>query len=153
MTQRTLQQAGFTQIELLVTLALIGTLGAMAAPALLQQYQTSKEKRAVNDLTLIAFDITLYEQANDDLPSTLAELGRPIPNDPWGNAYVYLDRSAAGWQGKRRKDQFIVPLNSDYDLFSAGPDGKWVPPLTGQSSRDDIVRASNGNFIGPARDF
>lgn len=146
-------QAGFTQIELLVTLALIATIGAITAPLLLEQMRASKEERAVNDLRLIAFDISLFEQANDELPASLAELGRHIPNDPWGNPYVYLDRTAPGWKGKRRKDQFIVPLNSDYDLFSAGPDGQWVPPLTGQSSRDDIVRASNGGFLGPAREF
>ena len=53
-------------------------------------------------------------------------------------------------KGKLRKDKFLVPLNSDYDLYSMGPDGKSVPPLTAKASRDDILRANDGEFFGPA---
>ncbi len=146
-------EGGFTLIELLIVVALIGTVAALAVPALLQTLAEGRETRAAEDLRMIAFDISLYVQSNEDLPDSLADLGRHIPLDPWGNPYVYMNRDEPGWQGQRRKDQFIVPLNSDYDLFSTGPDGVWVPPLTGNASRDDIVRASDGRFFGPARDF
>jgi general secretion pathway protein G len=44
-------------------------------------------------------------------------------------------------------------LNSDYDLYSMGEDGESVPPLTAKQSRDDIIRANNGGFIGLAADY
>jgi general secretion pathway protein G len=53
-------------------------------------------------------------------------------------------------KGQARKDHSLVPLNSDYDLYSTGPDGATASPLTAQASRDDILRANNGRFVGPA---
>ncbi|MFQ5988854.1 MAG: hypothetical protein ACE5K9_02950 [Candidatus Methylomirabilales bacterium] len=52
-----------------------------------------------------------------------------------------------------RKDQFLVPLNSDYDLYSKGKDGQSQPPLTAQARRDDIVRANDGGFVGLAPEY
>jgi general secretion pathway protein G len=46
-----------------------------------------------------------------------------------------------------------VPIKSDNDLWSSGKDGKSVSPLTAKDSRDDILRANNGRFIGLASDF
>jgi general secretion pathway protein G len=34
-----------------------------------------------------------------------------------------------------------------------GPDGKTVAPLTAQDSRDDIIRANDGRYVGPAADY
>lgn len=55
--------------------------------------------------------------------------------------------------GKKRKDKSLYPLNTDYDLYSMGPDGKSQTPLTAKASRNDIVRAKNGAFIGWAADL
>jgi general secretion pathway protein G len=55
--------------------------------------------------------------------------------------------------GQVRKDRFLVPINSDYDLYSVGPDGMSASPLTAKISQDDIIRASDGLFIGRACDF
>lgn len=55
--------------------------------------------------------------------------------------------------GQARKDHNLVPINSDFDLFSAGPDGKTAGPLTAKASRDDIVRGSDGAFVGLGRDY
>jgi len=52
-----------------------------------------------------------------------------------------------------RKDHNLVPLNTDYDLYSMGPDGNSVGPLTAKASRDDIIRANNGSYIGPAANY
>ena len=49
-----------------------------------------------------------------------------------------------------RKDRFLVPINSCYDLYSMGKDGQSVPPLTAKASWDDIVRANDGAFVGLA---
>ena len=73
--------------------------------------------------------------------------------DPWGRPYEYL--LMASEKGKKgfRKDKNLHPLNSDYDLYSCGRDGKSIPPLTAQQSRDDIVRANNGGFVGLATNY
>ena len=46
-----------------------------------------------------------------------------------------------------------MPINSDFDLYSTGPDGASVAPLTAEPSRDDIVRANDGAFIGLASEY
>ena len=61
--------------------------------------------------------------------------------------------SDGGGKEKIRKDRFLHPLNTDYDLYSMGPDGQSQAPLTAAASRDDIIRARNGNFFGQAGDF
>jgi len=55
--------------------------------------------------------------------------------------------------GRARKDRFLVPINSDFDLYSMGRDGESVPPLAAPKSRDDVVRAANGAFVGLASKF
>jgi general secretion pathway protein G len=73
--------------------------------------------------------------------------------DPWGNLYQYLNIETQKGVGKARKDQFLVPLNSDYDLYSMGRDGKSQSPLKAKASRDDILRANNGGYVGLAELF
>jgi general secretion pathway protein G len=75
--------------------------------------------------------------------------------DPWGNPYQYLkiyglEKKSAG---KARKDHFMVPIDTDFDLYSMGPDGASASPLTAKSSRDDIIRANDGGYVGTAEGF
>ena len=58
-----------------------------------------------------------------------------------------------GSRGQARKDHDLVPINTDFDLYSQGPDGRSAPPLTAAMSRDDIVRANNGRYIGEAEGY
>jgi general secretion pathway protein G len=58
-----------------------------------------------------------------------------------------------GGAGQARKDRFLVPINTDFDLYSVGRDGETAPPLAAAKSRDDVVRAANGAFIGLASKF
>jgi general secretion pathway protein G len=58
-----------------------------------------------------------------------------------------------GPDGQPRKDRFLVPINTDFDLYSVGRDGESVPSLNAVKSRDDVVRAANGAFIGLASRF
>jgi general secretion pathway protein G len=55
--------------------------------------------------------------------------------------------------GDVRKDGRLVPLNSDFDLYSSGRNGRSVGPLNSALSQDDVVRASNGAFINLARKY
>jgi general secretion pathway protein G len=52
-----------------------------------------------------------------------------------------------------RKDGKLNPLNTDFDLYSLGRDGESRETLNARPSRDDIVRANNGAFIGLAEDY
>ena len=85
------------------------------------------------------------------LPTDLTEIGEPNATDPWGRPYEYtlifgLDKTEI--EGKLRKDRFLIPLNTDFDLYSIGKDGMSAAPLTAEESWDDIVRANNGGYIG-----
>ena len=75
-----------------------------------------------------------------------------LPTDPWGNAYRYLaiDYEPPPHTNQLRRDKNLNPLNSDFDLYSVGPDGNTQMQLTAARARDDIVRAGNGSFIGLA---
>lgn len=82
-----------------------------------------------------------------------------------GNAAGGAGQGAAGGAGRAggggggsimgevRKDRFQVPINSDFDLYSSGPDGQSRGPLSAPVSRDDILRANDGAFYGVAEDF
>lgn len=147
-------EAGLTLVELLLVVALLGTLSVLAAPAFVSYLGRIKIDKAIVDIRLLAADIKIYEDANGIWPSSLADLGRPVlPLDPWGHPFQYLPSTDTKWKGMARKDRFLVPLNSDFDLYSLGPDGESRSPLTARQSRDDIVRASDGGFVGPAADF
>jgi len=61
--------------------------------------------------------------------------------------------AGAGTAGQARKDRNLVPINSDFDLYSVGRDGQSAPALTAKVSQDDVVRANNGGFVGLARDY
>ena len=74
--------------------------------------------------------------------------------DPWTHPYQYLRINGANIKGSSlRKDKSLVPVNTDFDLYSMGKDGASVSPFTAKQSRDDIVRANNGKFVGLAADY
>ena len=109
--------------------------------------------QAMADIYSIDTKIAAYELINNGRsPDSLAEIGMDGLLDPWGNPYQYLNLSNMKGKGMARKDHSLVPINSDYDLYSMGKDGKSVSPLTAKVSRDDIVRANNGRFVGKASD-
>jgi len=56
-------------------------------------------------------------------------------------------------RGDVRRDKNLVPINTDFDLYSVGKDGDTATALTARQSRDDIVRANNGGYIGRAEDY
>jgi general secretion pathway protein G len=58
--------------------------------------------------------------------------------------------SGSQGKGKQRRDRFMNPVNTDYDLYSMGPDGETSTQFTSRKGRDDIVRANNGGYYGIA---
>jgi general secretion pathway protein G len=148
--------AGFTLIEILIVLALIGTLSMIIVPRLLGYTQRNRDLQAIVDITRMSVDIDQYVMDYNTPPDSLADVGYDTLRDPWGNPYQYLkifDSTDPGMEGHRRKDHSLVPVNSDYDLYSMGADGDSQPAFTSTASRDDLVRASNGGFIGPVSEF
>lgn len=143
--------SGFTLVELLVTLGILGILVAIAVPQYASWRENAKMEVAANEIRTLSAEIA-NAAYRGDYPASLADIGRAGAVDPWGNPYVYAPvESTPG--GQLRKDRFLVPLNTDFDLYSSGPDGDSQPPLTSSSSRDDIVRANDGAFIGPASEY
>jgi general secretion pathway protein G len=151
---RTARRRGFTVIELLIVIAMIGTLSAIGIPVYANALDRAKITKAIADIHTFDKEIKVYQLFNGRPPNTLADIGRANWRDPYGNPYEYLNIANGGpGKGNARKDQNLVPLNSDYDLYSKGKDGNSVPPLTAQASHDDIVRANDGGFVGLASEY
>jgi len=145
---------GFSLVELTIVIGIIMTLAAIAIPSFFQALAAARYAKAVGDITTMETDIVTYEASNGGaLPNTLTDIGRSDLRDPWGNPYVYTNYAIAANKNLIRKDRFLHPMNSDYDLFSAGVDGQWKPPITDKVSHDDIIRASDGAYIGLASQF
>jgi general secretion pathway protein G len=131
-------------------MVIVGILAALAIPNYARVRERAFVARAIGDMRALSQDITEYQLTRGSLPATLAAAGLTA-KDPWGRPYQYIPLGKG--KGGFRKDRFLVPVNSDYDLYSMGADGASVGPLTAAVSRDDIVRANDGGFIGVASDF
>lgn len=119
---------GFTLIELMLVIIVIGVLVAMVAPRLAGKSQQAKDAAARADINAnLSAALDMFEMHNGRYPTTdegLAALRtapsgasswkgpylkRPVSLDPWGKPYMY-----------RSPGQHNL---EDYDLFSTGPDG------------------------------
>jgi general secretion pathway protein G len=143
---------GVTLLELAIALVAVGLIAAIAVPAYRGYAERVRESQAVADIVEISGRVQRFQTVNFRLPNSLAELDAQDLRDPWGRAYVYL-RFTPTNRGARRKDRSLVPINSEYDLYSTGPDGRSRPPLTVPVSQDDIVRARDGGYVGKASGF
>lgn len=150
---RRVEARGFTMVELVVTLAIILTIAAMAIPNLVSAIELAKVGRAVADITTLEDEVALYQSIYGVLPDDLSQVGYGGFLDPWKNPYEYLNHATMKGNGTARKDRFLVPLNSDYDLYSDGEDGQSTSPITAKPSQDDVIRAADGSYIGLAADF
>lgn len=149
------RQHGIGLLDLLVALVVFSLMAALAVPAYHGFVSRARISAAIGEISSLALAIDRYSVNNNDrLPDTLDELPVEVPLDPWGNRYQYLNiRAAEPGNGDFRKDGNLNPLNSDFDLYSMGEDGETAGPLSAQKSRDDIVRANNGGFIGLGEDY
>lgn len=153
LTRRWQDQRAFSLVETLVVCALLSTLASIAAGIYVSALQTARVARAIGDIHAIAMDIEQFHLRNNRYPTTLTEARPIVPNDPWGRPYVYTDLSQRGSRGRARKDGRLNPINSDYDLYSIGEDGRTATPLGTPMSRDDVIRGRDGGFLGLASDF
>lgn len=146
---------GMGLLDLIITVVVFSLFVALAVPAYTNFANRGRVAGAIGDVGSLALAIERFSVNNNDrLPNTLDELPMDVPLDPWGNEYQYLNIRVAGpGNGGLRKDGNLNPLNTDFDLFSLGADGESAGPLSAQKSRDDIVRANNGAYIGLGEDY
>ena len=148
------RRAGFTLLEVMLVLVIVGIMAAITAPMYTRYREKSLVAQAVTDITAISGTITLYEAEWRRLPDSLAAIGMDDLEDPWGNPYAYLRIDGASVPpGQLRKGKNLVPINTDFDLYSKGADGKSKRPLTAKDSHDDVIRANDGGFVGVAENY
>jgi general secretion pathway protein G len=143
---------GFTLIEVMIVIAIVGILTSIGVPNYIKYREKAQIEVAITEMRFIEKEIATYVTEKGALPEDLNEIGMDKVLDPWGRPYNYLrfqgSDEAQKVKGKARKDHSLVPINSDFDLYSVGKDGKSASPLTAKISQDDIVRANNGGFVG-----
>ena len=146
---------GFTLLELMMALVVLGLLAAIAVPSYATILERQKIGKCEADLRLIALRIENYRTQKGFAPLSLNDLAMKLPKDPWGQDYQFLnfDAPIPGIKGMIRKDHNLHPLNTDFDLYSLGKDGKSQAPLTAKASRDDVIWARDGGFVGLAEDY
>ena len=124
-------QRGFTLIEIMVVVVIIGVLGAIVVPQFMSRPDQAKVTAAKTDIQAIATSLEMYRLDNAYYPSTQQGLealvrrpsGTPaarnwnaqgylksLPVDPWGTPYQYLNPG-------------VRAANGGYDLYSLGSDG------------------------------
>ena len=127
------KNTGFTMIELLIVIVILGLLASLVAPKFFSQLGTAE--RGIASAQMNAFETALdtYRLDMGSYPSTLEELRqsekprwdgpylpKAIPADPWGNSYVYT----------------VPGIDSNpYKIMSYGADGK----EGGTENNEDIV--------------
>ncbi|NMP30429.1 type II secretion system major pseudopilin GspG [Thalassotalea sp. M1531] len=123
------RQSGFTLLEVMVVIVILGILASMVVPNLMGSQERANVQKAVSDVTALETSLSMYKMDNYNYPSTeqglealvsetdieplprrFPEEGyiKRLPNDPWGNEYQLLN---PGENGK-------------VDIFSMGPDGE-----------------------------
>jgi len=148
-----LGSAGFTGIEIAIVLLIFGIVLWVSIPAYQGYIERARVLETVVAVGEMSKGIRQYEMSKGALPDSLGEAGYGTKVDPWGNPYEYLNLRTAKGNGQARKDKKLAPLNSDFDLYSIGRDGLTAASLGNKVSRDDIVRARDGGFIGTAEEF
>ncbi len=139
--------AGFSVIELMAAIALLGALAAFAIPAFSGYAERARINAAVGEIGRVTLELHRWRTNNNGaFPDTLAAAGITMDPDPWGNAYVYEDVATAG----TLRTHSGAPVNTEFDLYSLGPDGSSAASLTAGESLDDIVLARDGAFVGKA---
>jgi general secretion pathway protein G len=132
--------------------ALVSHIAALAIPAYTGYIDRARVSRAVADIGGISLQLARWQTSFGVLPDTLADADLDGQLDPWGSPYVYLNIANAN-PGQLRRDKNLVPVNTDFDLYSVGKDGLTVTAFTAKSARDDVVRANDGRYVGLAENY
>ena len=109
-----LNSKGFTLIELMVVMVIIGLLAATVAPKIFGRVDKARQQDAQAQIELLGQALDLYRLEKHKYPTTdegleaiAPYLKKSLPKDPWGNEYIY--------QSPGKEDR-------SYDLVSYGAD-------------------------------
>lgn len=136
----------------MIVAALLAVLFAVALPLYQNYRDRARARMAAQQITAMAALVQRIALERRTLPASLEDAGLGGRLDPWGRPYVYYNVEANG-RGGARKDRRLNPLNTDFDLYSLGRDGLTKPQISQKDSLDDVIRASNGRFVGMAADY
>ena len=135
-------------LEVLSVLAVVSILAGIALPAY-EEHQTRVSIADVQkDFGLIEMRIERYYFSFNKYPASLADIELDDEKDPWGNVYRYYNHATGEGNAVPKLGGDLLAVNSDFDLYSMGPDGATNRRLS--LSEDDIIRAMDGDFLGGA---
>lgn len=123
-------QLGFTLLEIMVVVVILGILSALVVPQVLENVDQAKKERVKSDIAAIEGALNLYKLDNYTYPSTEQGLdalvtrpsGQPEPKNYKASGYLKLQLDP--WQGTY---QYVYPgeHNPDsFDIYSLGADGQ-----------------------------
>jgi len=149
------REHGFTLAEMAIALAIVAVVASIGLPKYQDYQEQLRVTQAIYEINFVNSKLMLkLDELHGDAPSDLSEVGESGKKDPWGRDYVYQPLTGIkGVAGKARKNKNLVPINTYYDLYSKGKDGQSILPLTAAVSRDDILLANDGRFVGMAKDY
>ena len=138
------QEDGFTLIDLLVSMAIIGILAMLVVPQLVTAFERSRQRRTLGDMRNLSTALSTYQlDHSGSYPTTAAGLAglnpdyyANIPDDGWSNAYSYVGVSAGG----RGCGYFLRGLGADAAFGPPAPD-PWIGDFF-----DPDVKLVNGTF-------
>jgi general secretion pathway protein G len=146
--------SGMTLVEVIIVIAILVILASISSIVYVDYVNRAKMYTAIDTITAMSTEICSYGMDTGVYPQSLAEMGYGSLLDPWGNPYEYLNiRNAVPGVSGMRKDKFLVPINTDFDLYSKGVNGQSTTALNTAQSKDDIIRANDGQYIGLAGGF
>lgn len=123
------RHSGFTLIEVMVVLLIIGIMAAIVAPNILGNQEDAQLKKAAIDIQQLETAMDMYKMRNNQFPTSEQGLDalveqptiepiprnyptdgfiKRLPEDPWGNTYQLISPGEIG----------------RYDIYSSGPDGQ-----------------------------
>jgi general secretion pathway protein G len=138
-----LDKRGFSLIELLVIVAIIGILATIALPAYSKIKDLAKNARAESEIRMIEKGIALYMVDHAALPNESDVFANQSRIDPWGNEYQYHKITDPADPGAYATISGGDLVNSDYDLYSKGKDGQTTYEILVEgTSSDDLIRCS-----------
>lgn len=147
----------FSVIDLVTALVIVGIFATVAVTLYLKYKREAQIQLAITELKIIEKKIANRVVVSGHLPNDLSGMGLGKLVDPWGRPYQYLklyggDDIKEG-KGNPRINQSQERINTDFDLYSVGRDGSSAASLAANISRDDIIRAENGKFMGRVSDY
>jgi len=139
--------SGFTLVELIVVMVVIGILAVMSIPSFTTYVNKTKNGRVLSEIRTLSTEISVYTLERGTNPPDLVAINRGGFLDPWKRVYMYTN--IAGGGTPLMDPLNVFSLNTDYDLYSMGVNGRSSTAGGDPDNDDDIVRSNDGSYVGP----